>query len=232
MLPFWTSFLIRTYAWMFLLRDTGLINSALQSLHVIRQPLPLLFNTGAVILGLVYGYLPFMILPLYASLEKLDPALLDAAADLGATPLTALWRVVLPLTRDGDRGWLPAGLHSMPGRLFNARSDGRWKNRDGRQSGSEPIHKRPRLALWSRHFTTADGACVTSDAAVGPPHRGSALKRFLLSVRLRRLPFPLPTAGRPGRSSASTLQRSQYGGALHGTGMRRCFTIVRCLKAR
>jgi spermidine/putrescine transport system permease protein len=101
MLPFWTSFLIRTYAWMFLLRDTGLVNSALQSLHVIREPLPLLFNTGAVILGLVYGYLPFMILPLYASLEKLDPALLDAAGDLGATPWTALWRVIIPLTREG-----------------------------------------------------------------------------------------------------------------------------------
>ncbi|MGC2662281.1 MAG: ABC transporter permease [Bryobacteraceae bacterium] len=101
MLPFWTSFLIRTYAWMFLLRDTGLVNSALQSIHVIREPLPLLFNTGAVILGLVYGYLPFMVLPLYASLEKLDPVLLDAAGDLGATPWSALWRVIVPLTREG-----------------------------------------------------------------------------------------------------------------------------------
>jgi len=101
MLPFWTSFLIRTYAWMFLLRDTGLINTALQSLHLIREPLPLLFNTGAVILGLVYGYLPFMVLPLYATLEKLDPALLDAAADLGASPAVAVWRVVVPISRPG-----------------------------------------------------------------------------------------------------------------------------------
>jgi spermidine/putrescine transport system permease protein len=101
MLPFWTSFLIRTYAWMFLLRDTGLINTFLLTLHVIRQPLPLLFNTGAVILGLVYGYLPFMVLPLYATLEKLDPLLLDAAADLGATPLATVWKVVLPLARPG-----------------------------------------------------------------------------------------------------------------------------------
>lgn len=101
MLPFWTSFLIRTYAWMFLLRDTGLINSLLLSLHVISEPLPLLFNTGAVILGLVYGYLPFMVLPLYATLEKLDPALLDAAADLGASPFTAVRKVVLPLSRPG-----------------------------------------------------------------------------------------------------------------------------------
>ena len=101
MLPFWTSFLIRTYAWMFLLRDTGLINSLLLGLHIVREPLPLLFNTGSVILGLVYGYLPFMVLPLYATLEKLDPALLDAAADLGASPFTAVHKVVLPLSRSG-----------------------------------------------------------------------------------------------------------------------------------
>ncbi|MDQ2712978.1 MAG: ABC transporter permease, partial [Acidobacteriota bacterium] len=101
MLPFWTSFLIRTYAWMFLLRDTGVINTLLQSLHLIREPLPLLFNTGAVILGLVYGYLPFMVLPLYATLEKLDWTLLDAAGDLGASPSVALWRVIVPLSRPG-----------------------------------------------------------------------------------------------------------------------------------
>jgi len=101
MLPFWTSFLIRTYAWMFLLRDTGLINSALEGLHLIRAPLPLLFNSGAVVLGLVYGYLPFMVLPLYATLEKLDGALLDAAADLGASPFVSVWRIVLPLSRPG-----------------------------------------------------------------------------------------------------------------------------------
>jgi spermidine/putrescine transport system permease protein len=101
MLPFWTSFLVRTYAWIFLLRDTGLVNTALQAAHVIREPLPLLFNTPAVILGLVYGYLPFMVLPLYATLEKLDPALMEAAEDLGASPSVAVWRVALPLSRSG-----------------------------------------------------------------------------------------------------------------------------------
>ena len=101
MLPFWTSFLIRTYAWMFLLRDTGLINTVLESLHLINAPLPLLFNTPAVILGLVYGYLPFMVLPLYATIEKLDPAWLDAAADLGANPLIATWKVIVPLSWPG-----------------------------------------------------------------------------------------------------------------------------------
>jgi spermidine/putrescine transport system permease protein len=100
-LPFWTSFLVRTYAWLFLLRDTGLINTALQKLGLIHDPLPLLYNDGAVLLGLVYGYLPFMVLPVYAILEKLDPALLDAAADLGARPLRALFRVTLPLAKPG-----------------------------------------------------------------------------------------------------------------------------------
>jgi spermidine/putrescine transport system permease protein len=102
-LPFWTSFLIRTYAWMFILRDTGIVNSALQSLGFIRQPLPLLYNYGAVILGLVYGFLPFMVLPLYATLERLDPSLIEAAADLGARPWDTLVRVVLPLCAPGIR---------------------------------------------------------------------------------------------------------------------------------
>jgi spermidine/putrescine transport system permease protein len=101
MLPFWTSFLIRIYAWMFLLRDTGLINTLLLSTHIISAPLPLLFNTPAVILGLVYGYLPFTVLPLYATIEKLDPAWLDAAADLGANPLVATWKIIIPLSRPG-----------------------------------------------------------------------------------------------------------------------------------
>jgi len=100
-LPFWTSFLIRLYAWMFLLRDTGLINTVLVSLGAIHAPLPMLYNQGAVILGLVYGYLPFAVLPLYATLERQDPALLDAAADLGASPWRALLRVTIPLSAPG-----------------------------------------------------------------------------------------------------------------------------------
>jgi spermidine/putrescine transport system permease protein len=102
-LPFWTSFLVRTYAWMFLLRDTGLINTVLESLGLIHQPLPLLYNDGAVLLGLVYGYLPFMVLPIYAILERLDPALLEAAADLGARPWTALTKITIPLAAPGIR---------------------------------------------------------------------------------------------------------------------------------
>lgn len=102
-LPFWTSFLVRTYAWMFLLRDTGLVNTLLEKLGLIHDPLPLLYNDGAVILGLVYGYLPFMVLPVYATLERLDRNLLEAAADLGARPWATLTRVVLPLCAPGIR---------------------------------------------------------------------------------------------------------------------------------
>jgi spermidine/putrescine transport system permease protein len=102
-LPFWTSFLVRTYAWLFLLRDTGLVNTVLARLHLIREPLPLLYNDGAVLLGLVYGYLPFMVLPIYATLERLDPALVEAAADLGARPWATLWRVIVPLAGPGIR---------------------------------------------------------------------------------------------------------------------------------
>lgn len=102
-LPFWTSFLVRTYAWMFLLRDTGLINTVLQAAGIIKDPLPMLYNNGAVILGLVYGFLPFMVLPIYATLERLDPAYAEASADLGARPLQTLWRVTLPLCAPGIR---------------------------------------------------------------------------------------------------------------------------------
>ncbi len=100
-LPSWTSFLIRLYAWMFLLRDTGLINTVLQSLGLIRQPLPMLYNNGAVLLGLVYGFLPFAVLPIYATLERLDKSLLEAAADLGARPIAVLTRVTVPLCAPG-----------------------------------------------------------------------------------------------------------------------------------
>lgn len=102
-IPFWTSFLVRTYAWMFLLRDTGLINSGLLWLGVIQEPLPLLYNAFAVMLGLVTGYLPFLVLPVYATLERIDKSLVEAAADLGSRPLSTMFRVVIPLAMPGIR---------------------------------------------------------------------------------------------------------------------------------
>ena len=101
MVPFWTNFLVRTYAIMLLLRNEGLINGVLRWLGVIEQPITMLFTTFAVVLGLVYGYLPFMILPLYASIEKFDFTLVEAAQDLGATTWQVFTRVMLPLTMPG-----------------------------------------------------------------------------------------------------------------------------------
>jgi spermidine/putrescine transport system permease protein len=101
LLPFWTSFLVRTYAWLFILRDTGLVNTVLLRLHLIATPIQLLYNDRAVLLGLVYNFLPFFVLPMYATLERLDPSLVEAAADLGARPLATLWRVVLPVSAPG-----------------------------------------------------------------------------------------------------------------------------------
>jgi putrescine transport system permease protein len=98
-LPFWTSFLIRIYAWITLLRPTGLINSALMALGVIDEPLALMANEFGVLVGIVYCYLPFMVLPLYVGLERVDPALREAAADLGAPPWQVFRAVTLPLTR-------------------------------------------------------------------------------------------------------------------------------------
>jgi spermidine/putrescine transport system permease protein len=100
-LPFWTSFLVRTFAMIFLMRDTGLINTWLMRLGLIREPLTMLYTPFAVLLGLVYGYLPFMILPIYASLEKLDGSLLEAAEVLGARPTARFLRVTLPLSAPG-----------------------------------------------------------------------------------------------------------------------------------
>ena len=100
-LPFWTSFLLRVYAWIGLLKNNGVINNVLMSLGVIQHPLVMLQTDFAVYIGIVYSYLPFMILPLYSNLEKHDPALLEAAADLGARPFRAFLRVTLPQSLPG-----------------------------------------------------------------------------------------------------------------------------------
>lgn len=100
-LPFWTSFLLRVYAWMGILRNTGVINNALISMGLIDQPIQMMNTDFSVYVGIVYSYLPFMILPLYATLEKLDGALLEAAEDLGAKPWKVFLTVTLPLSLPG-----------------------------------------------------------------------------------------------------------------------------------
>ena len=100
-LPFWTSFLIRVYAWIGLLKNNGLINEILLSLNIIDTPLNMMNTNFAVYLGIVYSYLPFMILPLYANLEKMDISLLEAATDLGCKPLKAFFLITVPLSFPG-----------------------------------------------------------------------------------------------------------------------------------
>ena len=101
MIPFWISFLLRTYAWISLLKAEGLISATLQALHLIPEPLEILYTPAAVLIGLVYTYLPFMILPIYTSAEKIDGSLLEASMNLGAGPWRTLAHVVLPLTKPG-----------------------------------------------------------------------------------------------------------------------------------
>lgn len=101
MIPFWTSFLIRTYAWVTILKREGLLNSLLLHARIIAAPFEMLYTPGAVVIGLVYTFLPFMILPIFTSVEALDSELVDAALDLGAGPLRAFAQVILPLTAPG-----------------------------------------------------------------------------------------------------------------------------------
>ncbi len=101
MIPFWINFLIRSYAWVIILRTQGVINTLLLKAGLIDLPLQFLYNEGAVMIGMVYALLPFMILPVYVSIEQLDRRLLEAAADLGASPFTAFRKITLPLTLPG-----------------------------------------------------------------------------------------------------------------------------------
>jgi spermidine/putrescine transport system permease protein len=101
MIPFWTSFLIRTYAWITILSKEGIVNAFLMSARIIPEPIGILYTPFAAVLGLVYNFLPFMILPIYTSVERLDSAVIEAAYDLGAGPLRAFSQVIIPLTQAG-----------------------------------------------------------------------------------------------------------------------------------
>lgn len=100
-LPSWTSFLLRVYAWMGILQETGYLNQLLLTLNIIHTPIQFLYTDFAIYLGIIYAYLPFMVLPIYVSISKIDWSLLKAAADLGARPWTAFWRITVPLTFTG-----------------------------------------------------------------------------------------------------------------------------------
>src|SRR5919108_2204711 len=99
--PFWTSLLIRTYAWVIILSETGPLSELLQALQIVANPLNVLYTPGAVLIGVIYDYLPLMVFPLYVSIERLDPGLVDASRDLGASGWRTLRKVTLPLTLPG-----------------------------------------------------------------------------------------------------------------------------------
>jgi len=128
LIPFWTNFLVRTYAWINVLRADGLLNALLMALGIISEPIDILYSDLAVLIGLVYGYLPFMVLPLYAAIERLDDSLVDAARDLYASGWAVLTRVIVPLTKPGIVAgcllvFIPSlGAYITPDLLGGARS--------------------------------------------------------------------------------------------------------------
>ena len=101
MIPFWINFLVRSYAWVIILRTQGILNTFLMHVGIIDQPLSLLYNTGSVMLGMIYALLPFMVLPIYVSIEQFDNRLLEASYDLGASPMKTFFNITLPLTMPG-----------------------------------------------------------------------------------------------------------------------------------
>jgi spermidine/putrescine transport system permease protein len=128
MVPFWTNFLVRTYAWIFILRSEGLMNTLLMKLGIIESPIQILYSDAAVLVGLVYGYLPFMVLPLYAVLVRMDFTLVEAAWDLYASGWSVFRRVILPLAKPGVIAgcmlvFIPAlGAYITPDLLGGART--------------------------------------------------------------------------------------------------------------
>jgi putative spermidine/putrescine transport system permease protein len=128
LLPFWSSVLVRAYAWLVLLRDTGVINGLLLWMGVIAKPLPLVRTTTAVVIGMAHILLPFMVLPIYAAMRRIDVSLLPAAASLGASPARAMWKVFVPLTLPGVYAGcllvsiLALGFYVVPAMLGGPRS--------------------------------------------------------------------------------------------------------------
>ncbi len=172
MVPFWTSFLIRTYAWITILKSEGLLNGALQLVGVITAPLDILYTPFAVVIGLVYAYVPFMILPIYGSVEKLDNALIEAAFDLGAGPIRAFSKVIIPLTNPGIVAGHAARVYSVDRHVRDHRPDGRRAGENDRQRDSGSIYRAgARLALWRGARDHAPASCSRSRSGSRPANR-------------------------------------------------------------
>ena len=155
-LPFWINTLIRTYCWILILRDEGVANDLLRYLGVIAQPLPLLYNDGSILLGLVYTFLPFMVLPIYSTLERIDPRLIEAAYDLYATRMAVFRRVVWPLAKPGRPGRRHPRLRPLARLLPGARSSRRRQEAPDRQPDPDAVHLLAQLALRRRALHRRD----------------------------------------------------------------------------
>ena len=169
-LSFWTSGLLRAYAWMALLGDAGIINKGLRTIGLIDAPLPfLLYSPFAVVLVMTYFSLPFAVIALYASLEKMDWALVDAAADLGASPMRAFWHVTLPQTMPGVVSATVLTFVPLTGMFFVPHAGGRRLERDDRAADREPdagLPARPRRRAVVHRRRRRDGR---AGAVVAPP---------------------------------------------------------------
>ena len=183
--PFWTSFLIRIYAWINILQHDGLLNKILLALHIVSAPVVWLSTDSAMYLGIVYSYLPFMILPLYATLAKMDPALLEAAADLGASPRQAFWLVTFPLSLPGVGAGALLCFIPIVGEFVIPGSAGRLGFADDRPDAVAGILHQQGLAggLRRRHGAAgaAGGAAGAVRPAAAPPAGGEAMMARALS---------------------------------------------------
>ena len=162
-LPFWTSFLLRVYALEGIIRETGLLNSALLWLGIIHHPLQIMRTTLAVYLGIIYSYLPFMVLPLFATLEKLDHSLLEAAADLGSPPWRTFLDVTLPLSMPGIIAGLDAGVHPRDRRIRHPDAPRRAGQSHDRARPVGRVLRQPRLARRLRRGHRVPGAAGRPD---------------------------------------------------------------------
>ena len=179
-LPFWTSFLIRVYSWMGILANEGVLNQVLLWLGIIDSPLQILNTKTAVYIGIVYTYLPFMILPIYAALERLDGSLLEAAEDLGCSRISAFWLVTVPLSKNGVIAgcflvFIPAvGEFVIPSLLGGSKTlmIGKVLWEEFFSAPSLPAGRAQCRRPAPRHWLARDGGAATG--TVGAPPRGRA----------------------------------------------------------
>ena len=195
--PFWTSFLIRIYAWINILQHDGLLNQILLTLHLVSQPVVWLSTDSAMYLGIVYSYLPFMILPLYATLSKMEPALEEAAADLGAAPIEVFWLVTFPLSLPGVGAGVLLVLHSDRRRVRDPRPARRLRFADDRPDPVARVLHEQGLAGGLRHRHRAAGApdraasrCTTGCSA-GSWRRADGASRKLSRFNIASLTLGL-----------------------------------------